>query len=531
MSQFNLIVVIMYGRRRTYKAGRRALATDRKYPRRLYGTAKFRRGSDESRQFFGPSAAEATAEQRTARSMSGFTGKGGYWGQRAGDWLSGVTGVQGLGRMGSNVENQLINKGIGFLKGYTGQGAYQGGALTVNNSLVNPTGVEVPQIISNDSDATALTIVHREYCADIIGAVAFTNQSFLINPGSQELFPWLSQLAGNFDEYQFNQLIFGYKSVSADVTTGTSQIGSVLMAATENINAPAFNDKISMMEYESSVSAKVTENIAFGVECDPSKNALGGPLYVAPNLIIPAGEDVKTYIVSRLQIAVNACLTTGQVGELWVQYSVTLRKRKLFTRLGHSNPNTGMQTSTSGTAMAFPNFLGGVHGQQYNMPGNSLGNLGAFTGTVVPMTYFFGSWATRQLARASLWTQALANQYWLVANSVTGEVTMFLPDNFQGTHLMTTAFNLVTGNTLTCNDNYNTLSQSGKMSGSASYSAAQGVFNQRFASIIHVTTNANTAGIGGRNGVGSFHGVTFTWTVSATFSDVAVFGSVLSSFS
>lgn len=62
-------------------------------------------------------------------------------------------------------------------------------------------------------------ITHREYIADIVtgpDAGSFSYVTYSINPGSTNLFPWLSNIAQNFESYKMLGLVFEYKSMSAD---------------------------------------------------------------------------------------------------------------------------------------------------------------------------------------------------------------------------------------------------------------------------------------------------------------------------
>jgi hypothetical protein len=165
----------------------------------------------------------------------------------------------------------------------------------------------------------------------------------------QKLFPWLSQIAVNFEEYEFRQLIFGFKSVSAEVTTANTQLGSVIMACNYNVTNPSFTSKIPMMEYESSLSARITDTITFGIECDPTKNGMSAILYITPGNTpqVPLGQDPKTFYLGLFQVAVNQTLATGEVGELWVEYDCVLRKKKLFTALGGNIISAGITASNS----------------------------------------------------------------------------------------------------------------------------------------------------------------------------------------
>jgi hypothetical protein len=92
---------------------------------------------------------------------------------------------------------------------YTGSGAY-------SNDLVTSTteAGSIPRFGTSSDETGALTVSHREYIRDVYGnpdlgggvIEDFQNQSILLNPGLEASFPWLSQVAQNFEEYEFVQL-------------------------------------------------------------------------------------------------------------------------------------------------------------------------------------------------------------------------------------------------------------------------------------------------------------------------------------
>lgn len=493
--------------RRPSKIVKRAYKEERRFPRRFFGTAHYRRGGSESLQNFGASRRMASVEQQGNRKQYGFTGKGGYWGQRAGDWLSGATGFGGLGKMGSDLENQAINKGVGWLQKYTGGGAY--------NSLINPDGTNVPEISGTGLDATSMTVSHREYVADIQGTSTFVNNTFLINPGNAVLFPWLSQMAQNFDEYEFNQLIFGYKSVTADSTVSSTQIGSIIMACNYNATAAAFTAKVPMMEYESAISDRVTTNMTFGIECDDSKNALKGSMFVTPSLSAPAGEDPKTYFMGLMQIAVNQCLNTGEIGELWVEYTVTLRKRKLFTALYKNVPQvyveSGAYNNTAYTPTA-ANIMGIPSGLLTNTSNRKAVSFW-------PCYYYYGAYATEQLMRTAKWTQDNSKAFTVTWNSTTLKLTLYLPDAYTGA-IQFASTEVAGAGTFGDDQTYisttNTLLyRTGlQQTKSAAYSQTH-LFAADF------TTSAQTQGVAGATGTGNW--VSFLWTFNTTVPSAVTF--------
>jgi hypothetical protein len=160
---------------------------------------------------------------------------------------------------------------------------------------------------------------------------------FNLNPGLQGTFVWLSQIAQNFEEYEFVQLIFHYRSTVSDATNNTSgQVGVVIMATSYNAANPNFTDKQQMVEYAHSHSCRITEHMSHGVECDPRKNALSPILYIRANPVV-TNQDLKTYDLGKFQIAVSNCPTAYNgypIGELWVEYRCELRKPKLWVSRG-----------------------------------------------------------------------------------------------------------------------------------------------------------------------------------------------------
>lgn len=198
------------------------------------------------------------------------------------------------------------------------------------NSIMGDTS-SIPVFSSARSEDGSLTVSHKEYICDIQGSTAlspFTLQNYLVNPGNPMLFPWLAQIAQNYDEYKFHGLIFHFRSTSTDNSTANSQLGTIIIAANYNSSAPNFLNKQQMMEYAGATSVKISEDLQFGIECNPNKSANNPIEYVAPNGVAPVGEDAKSYMIANLQIAVNATQQSGQIGELWCSYKVTLRKPK-----------------------------------------------------------------------------------------------------------------------------------------------------------------------------------------------------------
>jgi hypothetical protein len=321
-----------------------------RFPLRDYYDVPFARGSQASLDYVGPSWREATPLQRQIRKatmMTGrglYRGKGGYFGRMLGNMF-------GQGDLGDKIGDFAWNTGKKFLPpvassigdavfGVTdtlGRGRYMRGRgqYAVNN-LVTDGGATASSVVPafNPSDMHEITYSNREYIRDVYAPPAgtvFTIQSWNVNPGLAESFPWLSQLAINFEEYELMQLAFTYKSTVADFASASGQVGQIVMATQYNPNADPFADKEEMMLYEGGMSCKTTESLIHGVECDPAKLAGARQKYVRQGGIPPT-EDLKNYDLGKTSLAVlNAPSTYAgqQIGELWVSYTVRLRKPKI----------------------------------------------------------------------------------------------------------------------------------------------------------------------------------------------------------
>lgn len=200
------------------------------------------------------------------------------------------------------------------------------------NNLIDPGSRHSrtnPQITTVQDETGDLTFSYREYVKDIVSNTNnfHTVEKFELNPGIAQAFPLLSSFAQYFEEYDFEQLIFHFKSL---VTEGySSAAGSVMVVPIYNPSNSVLPDKRSCENTDQCVSGKVTADLLCGVECDNSKKALGGYLYVR-NDDIPR-EQRRTYDLGFVQVALQGVPADLHIGELWVEYRVRLSKLRVST--------------------------------------------------------------------------------------------------------------------------------------------------------------------------------------------------------
>lgn len=206
------------------------------------------------------------------------------------------------------------------------------GDYVVTNALVTNGDQDiVPSFGENGAD---IVYVNKEYVRDIYLPLQVSNftpiDTVNLNPGLSESFPWLAQIAINFEEYEFVQLAFTFKSAIENTTTATNgQVGQVLMTTNYNPDAAPFGSKEEMMLYKGGMSCKSTQSMIHGVECEPALNAGSAQKFVRPGY---TSESLKNFDLGVLNIAALNAPTQylGQcLGELWVSYTIRLRKPKV----------------------------------------------------------------------------------------------------------------------------------------------------------------------------------------------------------
>jgi len=302
----------------------------RQFPYSIYGRKVYRRGTPAGVAQYGTSYRSATPMQRQQRSMDGIIGSGSYItraagsaGSRIGGYLGNKIGPTGFGDLGK------LGRTLGGMAGRFAAGRVLGsGSYQVGNALMGAGNVTRP--MTSVMDETGDIIVsHREFIQAITPSSAnFQTQFFQpINPGLSGFAPWLSQIAQYFEEYELMQCIFEFKSL---VTEGNATAaGEVIIATQYNPLNSAFYSQSNMENYDYAMSCKMTDSMAHGVECDPSKRAGATAEYVRTGAV-PTGQDAKTYDHGVTQVATVGAAAGVTIGNLYVYYKVRLSKSKVL---------------------------------------------------------------------------------------------------------------------------------------------------------------------------------------------------------
>lgn len=232
-----------------------------------------------------------------------------------------------------------------------------------------------PQMNGKRMENGSVIFTKKEYVTSInsTGSADFSVQSFQVNPGLSAVFPFLAQLADNFTEYEALQMRFIYEPVVSPMSASSvGSLGTIIMASDANAAYPTFATFKEMAEYSGANRGRISDCFNLLIECAPAQNSNHSRLYVRTGALGP-NLDIKTYDLAKFQIGLHGIPTAYpaglQLGLLWVEYSIVLRKPRLFTGAGRSI-FTDMFWSTPGTGVSISAPLGIT---PYKSTANTLG--------------------------------------------------------------------------------------------------------------------------------------------------------------
>jgi hypothetical protein len=292
-----------------------------------------------------------------------------------------------------------------------------------------------PPSFSSINNGSEVTLSHREFVADIPSSIGFSLNTYLINPGNPLLFPWLSQMASMYEEYEFLGLIFEFKSTSATaVGTTSSAMGAVVMATDYDCLDSPFTTKRAMETAEFATDSVPYESIVHPVECAPSSSVMRSR-YINPQVTTIANTpgDARFSVLGNFNLATQGQQVAGTtIGELWVSYHVKLRKPILELALNQPTPyslhnhgliNSGGLIINNGTiSSGSSSFNITVTGSSTTCAVNVFCNSALYTGTYLAVLRCCQAtgvtWATPSVTAPTLIAGASSVLY--ATNNVTG---------------------------------------------------------------------------------------------------------------
>jgi hypothetical protein len=188
-------------------------------------------------------------------------------------------------------------------------------------------------------------IRHREYITDLVSAgTGFNSTQYVLNPGNPGMFPWLSSIAGQFQEYSLHGAVVTFKSTSSEYASGAG-LGAVVIASNYNAADYPYQTKIDMENTEFCVSTKPSLSIIHPIECDPRQSSqrikftrdVGQPV-----------SDVNLYDWCNTTVATSGLSAPSgvSIGELWITYDIEFFKPVSATAFSSQGLTQAAQSST-----------------------------------------------------------------------------------------------------------------------------------------------------------------------------------------
>jgi len=172
-----------------------------------------------------------------------------------------------------------------------------------------------------------IRIRHREYISDVSSTTAFSSTTYAIQPTNSVTFPWLSQIAGSFEQYKIHGMVFTYNTTAGSAISSTNNaLGVIGMTTCYDPSQSAFVNKRQCEDYVGCVSGVPSANLMHAVECAPKSDVLER-YYCLQNNSLP--EDLKFYNHGTLNLFSQGSQATTVVGELWISYDIEFYNPRL----------------------------------------------------------------------------------------------------------------------------------------------------------------------------------------------------------
>jgi len=191
------------------------------------------------------------------------------------------------------------------------------------------------QITSAGKD---VRIRHSEYIAEVFGSVNFNLTTYIIQPGNSTSFPWLANMTYLYESYTIHKLNYRFESSKSTATNG-----AVLMAIDFDAADSAPPSKTQMMAYNRYVRTPVWEECVY--QSDPRDLKILEKRYVRSATV--ANTDNRLYDTGNFYIATQGCADTTVVGELHVDYEITLHTPQ-FDLGAFASAGSNRSTATTG---------------------------------------------------------------------------------------------------------------------------------------------------------------------------------------
>ena len=215
-----------------------------------------------------------------------------------------------------------------------GQANKKLGTLPVATSKTVALGV--PRSVNTGSGSTI--IKHREYLGAVVGTTTILVKSYNVNPGLATTFPWLANIANNYEKYKVRKLSAQYVTSSGSTTGG--RVGLAFGYNPSEANPESKQQFFSIIPNREEAP---WEDIHLSIQ--PTNETkyirIGGV----------SNGTVNTYDMGKLLVMTSNNASGAVVGEIFVEYEIELIRPHFGSILSMEgtflNPSSGFQWGAS----------------------------------------------------------------------------------------------------------------------------------------------------------------------------------------
>lgn len=250
-----------------------------------------------------------------------------FLGVKGENWRKGFHGITDVATSFLPGIGGVIGEGAKKLFGWvTGLGSYTMHGVQLSDMP--------PQVGRRNSQSIKIT--YREFVTNLVSSASAggtVSGSLAIQPQNTLLFPWLSNIAKNYQEWRPCGMLFEFKTTSSDSLNSTNTaLGTVAMGVDYDPNAPNPTSLQEILMLDDSSECKPSQSFLVPVECKPRLGTRRNfDIFINTNNLENSTLGNLNYAITGMQG------TSVVVGQLWVTYCVELIK-----------PQLGLASSTVG---------------------------------------------------------------------------------------------------------------------------------------------------------------------------------------
>jgi hypothetical protein len=235
--------------------------------------------------------------------------------------LGGFGGTMLAGPAGGAAGGMLGSAAGSALSKLFGWGAYGQPWTVKGNSLVTQGNIPAMHALGD----SGMRVVHKEYAFPVYSTTGFNCFSYPINPGMDQLFPWLCQIAQNFQSYKLMGMVVCFKSAVPEGLAAFGSMGQVIIAADQNPSAisPQYQTQMEQMQFVT--SGKPSESLVGPIECSPNGSGSQGASLLVRTGALAANQVLNNYDHGVLHVATIGQPAAGVLlGSVYTSYDIVM---------------------------------------------------------------------------------------------------------------------------------------------------------------------------------------------------------------